>query len=203
MGRQASRNAGGAPHFKAGYRLEVRIQVIERRKHRAQFTGGLLANAGNPGDVVRAIAGQRQEIGNSLRNGTETGANVVIVVPDLAGIVPERIAVTHQLRQILVARHQHVAKACGARAHGHRADDVVRLVFRAGVLGKAHVTAKFPAQPELAREVRGCRLAVRLVGRIDGGALRGLTVEAVVKRDAQSFGAHLLHEIREEAREAV
>ena len=175
--------------FSVGHALEIRVQLVERGEVREQRRGGLLADAGHPGDVVDRIARERQEIRDQFRNRAEARADLVILVAHVAAVVPVHIAVADQLRQILVARHQHVAQAGGARPRRQRADDVVGLVFGAGEFGETHVPAKLAAQRELALEIRGRRLAIRLVRRVDGAADRGLAAQALVEGDADALAA--------------
>src|SRR6202012_6303341 len=135
--------------------MKIRIQFIERAENGKQFRGGFLAYSGHSGDVVDAVAGQRQEIGNELGCDSEAPADLVIVIVRAAGVIPEDIAVADQLRQVNVSRYQHVAQSSRPGAGSERADDVVGFEFGARKLGQAHMPAKFPAKLELALEIGG------------------------------------------------
>ena len=90
--------------------MKIRIQFIEGTEHAEQFRGGLLADARHAGDIVDAIAGQRQKVGDELGCDSETRTDIMVVIARVAAVVPKYVAVAYQLRQILVARHQHVAQ---------------------------------------------------------------------------------------------
>ena len=68
-----------------------------------------------------------------MRSGLHAKAigDAVVTETFVAEIVPIFIARTNQLRQILVARHQHDFASFGTGTHWQRADDVVGLVFAA------------------------------------------------------------------------
>ena len=52
---------------------------------------------GHAGNVVHAIAGQRQKIGDEFRRDPEARADVMVVITAIAAVIPEHIAVANQL----------------------------------------------------------------------------------------------------------
>ena len=46
--------------------MKIRIQFVERTENGEQFRGSFPADPWHAGDVVDAVAGQRQKIGNEL-----------------------------------------------------------------------------------------------------------------------------------------
>src|ERR1700722_12202597 len=119
--------------------MKICIQLIEGTDYAEELRGDLLAATGHAWNVVDAIPRQRQEISDELGRDSEARTNIVVVIARVAAVIPEYVAVPDQLRQILVARHQNVAQARGARTRRQGSDDVVGLVFSAGELGQPHM----------------------------------------------------------------
>ena len=74
-----------------------------------------MADAGHAGDVVHVIAGEREVVGEALRQHAEVALDVVVAELLAGAVVPEHVAVAHQLRQVLVARD--VGRAHALLAH--------------------------------------------------------------------------------------
>src|SRR5580692_1279895 len=125
VGRQFSSDRGAAAQLQHWNTMKICIQVVEGTEKGKQLGGGLLADPGHSRNVVHAVAGQRQKIGDQLGDSPEARPDVVVVITRIAAVIPKYVAHADQLRQILIARHQHIAEARGARARGERADDVV------------------------------------------------------------------------------
>ena len=119
-----------------------------------QHGGGLRAHARHARDVVDGIAGEREVVGIALGRDAEALLDLVMVVAEVAGVVPVHIAGADELREVLVARDDGDAQPFGAHARGERADDVVGLELRAVEPGDAEVRAQLAAALELQQQVR-------------------------------------------------
>src|SRR5450759_1092953 len=120
--QQAERTA----QLQARHALNSRIQILKTRKFLHERGGRLGADAGDALDVVDTVAGESEVIGKTLRDDAKAFFDVLIAKALAMAVVPVVVAVTNELRQILVARDEDRAHALAARDGGERADDMVR-----------------------------------------------------------------------------
>src|SRR5690606_39051802 len=135
----------------------------ERLEMPEQHRRGLAADAGYAGDVVDGIAHEREETRHALGDHAEARRDIPIGEAHIADVIPVLVAGPYELRQVLVARHEHDVVSGGTHFRRERADDVVGLVLVARETRDAKSLAQAAAQPELTFEVFGRRLAIRLV----------------------------------------
>ena len=151
-------------------------------------------------DVVDAVAHESEKIREAFGRHAESVFDLVVAIAHVVGVVPVHIPGANQLRVILVARDQRGAQAFAAAAGHQCADDVIRLVLGMAEGRNAGMAAELAATLELQLEIRGRRIAIRLVGRIDLVAKRGR--EALVERNGDVARLGALDEVAEKSREA-
>ncbi len=160
----------------AGDLVDVVEHVLERPEPLEQLGRGLVADAGDPGDVVGGVALQADEVGHQLRRDAVAVDHPVAVVDPGVGD-PARgrhdpHAVVDQLVGVAVAGDDHHRHALPPRALGDRGDHVVGLVALDGEVAVAErLDQRLEVRPLLLEQVRA-RGALRLVLGIDLAAAR-------------------------------
>ena len=102
----AADEAGIAQLFELQHAIQVVVQVRERFEMTEQHRRRLAPDARHAGNVVDGVAGQREEAGHALGLHAEAVGDLVVAEALFADVVPVFVARAHQLRQILVARHE-------------------------------------------------------------------------------------------------
>ena len=106
--------------------------IVERAPFGEQLGGGLLANAGNTGDVITRIALEAEEVGNEARRDAVALHDLFRRVDDHVGHALARghdaCRLTRELVGVLVARDEVDAIAVCLAACRHGAQNVVALV---------------------------------------------------------------------------
>ncbi len=143
------------------------LQVAELGQ---QLAGGLRADAGHAGDVVHAVAHQRQQVGHLLRAAAELLAHLVRADRLLLDRVLHDHAGADQLHQVLVGGHDRDLAARLHRSLGVGGDQVVRLPVRQLDGGHVEGGRRVPHQGELRHQLGRRRRALRLVGVVDAVA---------------------------------
>src|SRR6266702_5984112 len=99
---QAVAESPGAAKLEGRHASEIGIQLIKRLELLHQRGGCLRPDSRHTGDVVNAVACQREIVGKALRGHSVVTLDVTIAKLLARAVVPEKIAVTHQLREVLV-----------------------------------------------------------------------------------------------------
>ncbi len=89
------------------------------------FRGGLRAHLRYAGNVVRAVADEREVVDDLLGQHVELRLDAGAIELGVEHRVDAGDAVVDELRHVLVARRDHDLEPIGRRAFGERADDVV------------------------------------------------------------------------------
>ncbi|MBA7576684.1 hypothetical protein ES708_18525 [subsurface metagenome] len=154
--------------------------AFERTELFHQLEGRLFTHAGDPGDVIRCIPREPQDIDHLVGPHAETTPDPLDVIGDVLHRIHHQDIVRHELHQVLVAGgddHPHPRRLVPLR---QGADDIVRLdpLLFDDLDGKP--ADDIPDGGDLGAKVVGHRAAVRLVLIVrlvpEGGTLR-------VKRD--------------------
>ncbi len=189
-----------------GDRLDVGQHALQVPPLLEQLRRGLVADAGNPGDVVRGVALEPHEVRDQLgRDAVAVDHRFAVVdlgVGDPAPGGHHAHARLDQLKEIAVAgEHGHV-DALLARLAGQRGDHVVGLVARhLHVLVAEGIDQRVHVRPLLGQQV-GLLLAVPLVLLVDLLAPRHARVPDHQRRLEAELGDHL-HEHRRKAEDGV
>ena len=150
----------------SGERRSVGEQRIERAVRRNQLARAFLADAGNALDVVDGVAHQREHVDHLFGRDAELGLDAFGVVPRALVARVEHAdvrRVVHQLKEVLVAGHDHDRPSVGDGAHGERADDVICFETREGQHLHAERFARLVHVRDLLGEVGWHRRAIGLV----------------------------------------
>src|SRR5215468_315403 len=103
---EALRERAGAADLELFDPREVPVQFVERGEGLHQGGGGAVADARDAGNVVDLVTGERQIVGKALRGDAEVALDVVVAELVAEAVIPEQVAVTHELREVLVARDE-------------------------------------------------------------------------------------------------
>src|SRR5215469_12629454 len=117
-----------------------------------------MPDAGYAGNIVDLVAGEREVVGETLGSHAEMALDIVIAELSAGAEIPEQVAVTHQLGEILVAGDEGRAHTLRAHAGRQSADDVIGLVLGIDEHGDAEAAAQLAAALELPHQV--CRRAL-------------------------------------------
>ncbi|MCY1512737.1 hypothetical protein D9M68_472090 [compost metagenome] len=124
LGRQGL----GAADRQLRHLVQVLVEDVEAAADAGeQAQRGLLADAGDAGDVVDLVAHQREEIDDQLRTDTEFLFHAIHVEHATGHGVDQRNVPIDQLRHVLVAGGNHHRAIGRGAAAGQRADHVVGL----------------------------------------------------------------------------
>ena len=186
----------------AGNRVDAFDQRVERAVLADPLRGGLLAHAGDAGQVVAGIAAQRRVVRVLLRR-------EVVLVLDLARGEPGHLTdppyrvehgdvVGDELQRVAVAgADEHLHPGRGGLG-GERGDDVVGLVALDHHGGDAQGVEHLADERDLAAEVVGRVLPAGLVLGVDVAAER---LAGDVERDGQVSGHLVAQHVDEHRRE--
>ena len=183
-----------------GQLVEPLQQGLDRAVVVDQPAGGLVADAGDAGDVVGGVTAQRLEV-DQLR-GLEP-----VALADLVGTVDERVGdaapghqrvdgVAHQLQAVEVAADNGDVEAALLRDPGQRADHVVGLVavdlVDRDVERVEHLLRALDLRPQVVRHLAPAGLVLGVLDRPEGGLAdvegRGGIVGPVGEHDRQHRG---------------
>jgi hypothetical protein len=164
----------------------------------------LLTDAGNPRDVVHAVAHEGQDVHDPLGRHAPLRLDCGAVEPRgaaaLAAGVQHRDVGRDELQEVLVGRDDYHAAALPHRLPRQRCDDVVRLVARHLDHRQPQGVADAPYERDLHGQVRVHGRAVRLVLRVlvvaDGRAGR-------IEEDRDVLRPLVVEELSQHRREAV
>ena len=198
---QARGHLRGAAQAQERHLVHARQQCVQRFEMRQQHRRRLAANAGDAGNVVDRVATQRQVIGDLVRMHAVSGLDPVGVPALVAGEVVLLIKARQQLRQVLVRRHDHAAEAIAACNMRGAADQVVSFVILMRQRGQTQRAAQALAPGKLAAQFRWRRIAVGLVGRVQGVAEAG--IQRLVEGDCNMGWPLVLQQFQQETGEAV
>ena len=107
MQRELFRELAGAADRQRPDALEALVDLLERGEIAQERRRRLRPHARHARNVVDRVAGQREEVRHAFRAHAELSLDVAVGEAALAGVVPVMIAVADELREILVARHEH------------------------------------------------------------------------------------------------
>src|ERR1700716_1673926 len=99
---QAIAESPGPAKLKSGNPSEISVQLIQRLEFLHQRRSRLRPDSRHAGNVVNAVARQRQVVGKALGSHSVVALDITIAKLLARAVIPEKIAVTHQLRQVLV-----------------------------------------------------------------------------------------------------
>ena len=117
----------GAPEAELGHLVEILVDVFQGAQALDQAQGGLLAHAGDAGDVVHLVAHEGEEIDDQLRAHAELLHHAVDVVEGVVHGVDQGDLVGDQLGHVLVAGGDQHRFALFAEDAREGADHVVRF----------------------------------------------------------------------------
>ena len=106
----------------------VREEILQRSVLRDQLLRALVADAGNPLDVVDRVAHQREDVDDKLRWDAELLLDALGVVPGALFLgIPDADPIADELKEILVAGHDRHLETGGRRLFRQRPDHIVGL----------------------------------------------------------------------------
>ena len=169
-----------------------------------QLGGGLLPDAGNPGDVVGHVPFQGNVVEVLLRGESEPACNRGDVVGndvrDPPPVEHDLDAGADQLEEVAIGRDDHGLQPALRRSAGQGGDRVVGLVALHGDHGDLQGLENLEDQPELLAELVRCLLSSRLVvgvlGESNGRA-------AQVERDGDEVRPLVCQQLDEHRGESV
>ena len=174
--------------------------TVERAELVDELGRGLGPDAGHAGDVVDAVAHERQHVADQLGRNAELLAHLLHPEAAVLHRVEHRHVAVAELHQILVRRADHHLHP-GGRGHlGQRGDDVVGLEPGHLQLGQAERVDHLPRQRQLRGQLGRHRRAVRLVL---GEDLVAEVVARGVVDDAEVRGPLLALDAQDHLAEAV
>ena len=138
-------------------------QMSQRAVFGQPFHGGLGADLGDAGDVVHAVADEREVIDDAFGRHAELGGHAGNVERFLAHGVDQRHVVVDQLRHVLVAGGDDASDARARGVDDQRADHVIGLHALDHHQRPAFGTHGFVQRLDLAAQVVRHRRAVGLV----------------------------------------
>ncbi len=147
--------------------IEMRKKLVQAAEGRDELGRRLDADAGDTGNIVRRIAGERLDLDDLVRRHAEALFDLGLTDGLALHGIEHFDAGAHELHQVLVRRdNRHLGPGIG-RIPGIGCDEIVGLV--AGKLDGGHVEGAdgVPHQRELRHEILGWWRAVRLVVLVD------------------------------------
>jgi hypothetical protein len=175
-------------------------QAVERRQ-REELGGALVADAGDPGDAVDLVAGEREQLGHAVGQHPELAAHGLGVVQDLGRRIEPPHVGADELGEVLVAGDDPHVVARGGGLRGERREDVVGLGLGAAHDEEAVRNHQLVQPRQLRAEVVGHGRAAALVAGELGLAAR--RAGGGVEHDGAEGGALAGEQLAERLREAV
>ncbi len=185
----------------AGHEREVLVEPRHASELADELDGRLLAEARHTGNVVDAVAHQRQEIGDLFGRHPPLGGHRRLVVPD--GLAPgigreHPHARAHELEHVLVARDEDHLDRLALHPLHQRAQHIVGLEAGHFQKGQPERFEDAHHQGDLAAQVvrhPGARLLVGRELRLAEGRPRGIpghrgVVRALVAEELPEHGGH-------------
>ena len=197
-------------HFQIGQRVLAQLgpldlacprqHSLQRAELLEQRRGGLLADAGNAGDVVDLVAREGEQVGDQVRRDAPLLLDLGGAVPLLVHAVVAADAAVHELQEVLVAGDDHHFPPQRAGAARQSRDHVVGLPPRQSHRGHVERLEHPPHQRELRPQVlRRCAAG----GFVLGVDLAARLFALLVERDGQVRRAPLADGPQQHGGEAV
>jgi hypothetical protein len=167
LGAQALGDLARAAQRHLRHRVESREHVLEIAEGLDERDGGLLADAGDAGNVVDRVAHQRHDIDDAIGRHTELGLDGSGIRPAIAHRVPQLNVGADELHQVLVAGDDDDIESRVLIRLDHAGDDVIGLDSRHADLSQPQRRDHAVDPRNLRRQVARHFAAVRFVLRVD------------------------------------